>query len=242
LVYDDRKIRDRGLPMRFTRVVKTSIVLPLVAAVLTSCAAGLWSARSEFDLGTELFNRGQFAEAIPHFQRATELDPDLAQAYLYLGRCYVSLGRYLEAIPPLRKAFSLSPQEAGKEVLNILLDALLRVAISEVQKGNFEGALGHLKDALNLDPGSRQVKDELSRTLISLGGQLLMRGNLSGAIDRYKEALSYAPYSVGAYMGLARAFLQSGDVKRAIEALQDANKIDPGNKDPLNLLRELLTR
>ena len=69
-----------------------------------------------------------------------------------------------------------------------------------------------------------------------------MRGNLSGAVDRYKEALSYAPDNVGAYMGLTRAFLQGGDLKKAIEALQDASKIDPGNKDLLNLLRELLTR
>ena len=100
----------------------------------------------------------------------------------------------------------------------------------------------HLKDALNLDPGSRQVKGELSRTLISFGGQLLTRGNLSSAIDRYKEALSYSPDNAGAYMGLARAFLQSGDVKKAIEAWQGASKIDPGNKDLPNLLMELMTK
>jgi tetratricopeptide (TPR) repeat protein len=242
LIYDGRKIRYRGIPMRFTGAMKTSIVLPLVAAVLASCAVGLWNARSEFDLGAELFNRGQYAEAIPHFQAASELDLKFAQAHLYLGRCYVTLGRYLEAIFPLRTAYSLSPQEVGKEALNILLDALLRVAISEVQKGNFEGALGHLKDALNLDPGSRQVKEEVSRTLTSFGGQLLMKGNLSGAIDRYTDALSYAPDNVGAYMGLARAFLQRGDVKKAIEAWQGASKIDPGNKDLPNLLRELMTK
>jgi tetratricopeptide (TPR) repeat protein len=228
--------------MKFTGVVKTVIVLPLVAAALVSCAIGLWSARSEFDLGTELFNRSQYTEAIPHFQRASELDRDYVEAYLYLGRCYVSLGRYLEAIPPLRTAYSLSPQMVGKEALNILLDALLHAAISEVQKGNFEGAVSHLKDALNLDPGSRQVKDQLSRTLISLGGQLLMKGNLSSAVDRYKEALSYTPDNVGAYTGLARAFLQGGDAKKAMEAVREAIKIDPGNGELPDLIRDLLTR
>ena len=69
-----------------------------------------------------------------------------------------------------------------------------------------------------------------------------MKGDLSGAVDRYKEALSYAPGNLGAYMGLARAFLQSGDVKKAIEALQDARKVDPNNKDLTNLLRELMIR
>jgi eukaryotic-like serine/threonine-protein kinase len=234
-------MRDRGSAMKINRVVKISI-LPLVAIVLASCAIGLWSARSEFDSGLDLFNRGQFAEAIPHFQRASELDPNYAQAYLYLGRCYVSLGRYAQAITPLRTAYSLSPQTVGKEILNILLDALLHAAISEVKNGNFEGAIGHLKDALNLDPGSRQIKDELTRTLISLGGQLLLRGNLSSAIDRFKEALSYSPSDVGAYMGLARAFLQTGDVKKAIETLQDARRADPNNTDVFGLLRELLMR
>ncbi len=222
--------------------VKTSILLPLVAAVLASCAVGLWSARSEFDLGTELFNRGQYVDAIPHFQRASELDPNYAQAFLYLGRCYVSLGRYLDAIPPLRTAYSLSPQTVGKEAFNILLDALLHAALSEMKNGDFEGAIGHLKDALNLDPGSGQAKQELSLSLVALGGQLLLQGNLSGAIDRYKEALSYSPDNVGAYIGLARAFLQSGDLKKAIEELQDGWKVDPSNRDIPNLLRELLTR
>jgi len=76
--------------MRLTGVIKTSIVLPLVAAVLASCAVGLWNARSEFtSVQSFISTAASMSKAIPHFQRASELDPSLPKPILYLGRCYV---------------------------------------------------------------------------------------------------------------------------------------------------------
>jgi tetratricopeptide (TPR) repeat protein len=64
-----------------------SVMLLLLIASLVSCA-GIQAreAQSEFDAGLSLFNRGHYDDAIPHFEKATELDPDFAKAYLYLSR------------------------------------------------------------------------------------------------------------------------------------------------------------
>lgn len=116
--------------MRTLCSARSGMLLLLVLAL--SSAASCSSVRcffrpaeTEFEAGLVRFNEGMYEKAIPHFRRATECDPKSARAYLYLGRCYLSLGRFLEAIPPLRAALELSPSQSGKEIYNLLLDALI---------------------------------------------------------------------------------------------------------------------
>jgi tetratricopeptide (TPR) repeat protein len=81
--------------------------------------------QASFERGLALFDQGRFEDAIPHFREAIADNPDHGQAYLYLGRSYVSVRRWRDAIQPLRTAYRLSPDQAKDEVFNILLDALL---------------------------------------------------------------------------------------------------------------------
>lgn len=93
---------------------------------LISCAAlGIYSAQDHFDEGLSFFNRGQYEAAIPHFEKATEMDPNFADAYLFLGRSYLNLGRWSQAVPPLRTALRLSPDKMKQEISNLLMDAML---------------------------------------------------------------------------------------------------------------------
>ena len=85
-------------------------------------------AQAEFESGLSFFNRGSYANAVPHFEKATELNPEFGRAYLYLGRTYMNLGRWREALSPLRTAMRLSPEESRKEIADIILDILLQNA------------------------------------------------------------------------------------------------------------------
>ena len=222
------------------RRIWTLIGAGLLFSLVAGCATFLVTAQSEHDAGLQLFGQGKYADAIPRFQKAIELDSRHGQSYLYLGRCYVSMGRYLEAIPPLRTAYSLSPEKVRRETFNILLDALLGAAFSESRMGNFGGAIGHLKDALSLDPQSGQVRDELGKLLISRGAEFLLQGNVKEAVESYREGISYSPNSVNGYLGLAKALLKSGDIRGSMDALQGARRLDSDNVEVLNLLKELL--
>jgi tetratricopeptide (TPR) repeat protein len=104
------------------------IFIVLVVSILLSCA-GLKSktdAQEEFDLGLSLFNRGKYEDALPHFVKTTELNPNFGQAYLYIGKSYLNLGKWREAIPSLRTAYRLNPEETQKEIMNMLMDFLLQ--------------------------------------------------------------------------------------------------------------------
>lgn len=84
-------------------------------------------------MGMALFNHGDFEGAIPYFQSATLDNPNFGQAYLYLGRSYLSLRRWREAIQPLRTAYRLAPEATKQEVFNLLTDAFLAAAVGGLE-------------------------------------------------------------------------------------------------------------
>jgi tetratricopeptide (TPR) repeat protein len=102
----------------------------ILTALIFSCAgtAEKPDAQYEFEKGISLYNRGLYDEAVAHFERATEMDPDFGRAYLYIGRSYLNLGRWREALPSLRTAYRISPEETKADVSDIIFDFLFQNA------------------------------------------------------------------------------------------------------------------
>lgn len=224
--------------------------LMIRAVVLTSlcslaACAGLGvrtPSRAAFETGLTLFHQGKYNDAIPHFVKATELDAEFGQAYLYLGRSYLNVQRWLEALAPLRTAWRLSPGDTQKEMVSILLDALLGAAGARLSQGQFQESVSLFKEALTLAPDSDQVKQPMLGALLAYGGQLLSQGNASEAVSAYTEATQLAPQSVEGYLGLARSFFQTGEVFRALTAAGNALRLAPTNPDALSLFQQLQRR
>jgi protein O-GlcNAc transferase len=224
--------------------LKIGLLCIVLSCLLSACAGmGVHSnAQSSFEAGLALFNQGQYKEAMAHFQKATELDPNFAQAYLYLGRSYLNLRQWLDALPPLRTALRLSPEETQKEIVQLLIDALLGAATFHFKQGNFHASIDVLKEALELQPQSVQVAKQLVTSLFASGGELLSQGKAAEAIEAYREVAQLTPTNLEAYLGLARAFFQHGDYTKALSAVRDALKISPTNLDALSLLRQFQRR
>jgi tetratricopeptide (TPR) repeat protein len=219
------------------------IILLITAISLFSSCAGLRSGASaqlEFENGLALFNVGKYEQAIPRFEKAAELDPDFAKAYIYLGRSYLSLRRWFDAISPLRTALRLSPAETRQETLDILLDALLAAARDQFNKGNFQSSVDYLEEGLKLEPQSNQFISELLITLTAFGGKLLSQAQFSKAISTFEEVIQLSPDYLQGYLGLARAFWGQGDWVEALQAVQRAATISPTHPEVESLLRELV--
>ncbi|MBI2999251.1 MAG: tetratricopeptide repeat protein [Deltaproteobacteria bacterium] len=110
--------------------------LLLLTGVLSCATLKVYQeGQANFDRGLALFNHGDFKEAISYFQRATEENPGFAQAYLYLGRSYLSMRRWREAIQPLRTAYRLSPEETKDQIFELMMDAFFGAALGANEAG-----------------------------------------------------------------------------------------------------------
>lgn len=116
----------------------TMVGLAVTLALLTSCSSlGRWGSRRDvFETGLTLFQQGRFADAIPYLEDATHDNPRDAQAFLYLGRAYISQSKWRQAISPLRTAFRLSPRHAQEEIVNLIIDAGFAAALNDFKLGD----------------------------------------------------------------------------------------------------------
>jgi len=221
--------------------IKKNISLLIIFFLITSCAGFITrGAQDEFDKGLALFNRGLYSEAIAHFENAIKIDPEFVQPYLYLGRSHLNLKQWVEAVQPLRTAFRLSPEESKKEIVNLLIDALFGAAVQEIKKGNLQTSLSLFKDVFSLQKQSEISIDKLTENLVSLGGELLSEGKTNEAVAVYDQAVKVAPHNASLYIEIARAFLKKGEMFKAFDAIQNALKIDPSNKDAQRLFKNIL--
>ena len=76
------------------------------------------------NLGLVLFNNGQLDEAMVHFQKSLEINPNNAEARNNLGIVLVRKGRADEAMAQFQKAVEASPNQA--KAYNNLGNALLQ--------------------------------------------------------------------------------------------------------------------
>jgi len=67
-------------------------------------------ARRLLNRGARLLEQGKAAEAIPHLERAYQLDKSSVPAQINLGGAYVMAGRHEKAVPLLEDARDAEPQ------------------------------------------------------------------------------------------------------------------------------------
>lgn len=174
------------------------------------------SAWAEYMLGKIAWLQGRTNDAVPHLQRATQIDPRSDPAWFGLGVCYEQLHRYNDAVEPLRQAV------ARKET-----SAQYHTALGEVlvYRGYAEEGRQHYERALQLNPdygpacqlmGNFLLRKVAGRDRVGQAEELLVRATTLPAYRR--EQL---------YLDLGELYMQKGEYKKAVDALQESIRQDP---------------
>ncbi len=146
-------------------------------------------------IGQLFFDQGKFAEAAQHFERATELKPELPDNYNSLGLAYCRLDRFEEGIVEYRKALQLKGEKsstaksAGVATMrtnlanaltltaNNLIDSaqtlqgavIAAEADRKAAMERYEEAISEYEKALELEPQHPAIHRNLGLVLIRLG-------------------------------------------------------------------------
>jgi tetratricopeptide (TPR) repeat protein len=95
------------------------------------------------NLGSALYRKGKFQEAIQHYREAVRIRPGYAKAHANLGLIYMETGRWKEAQQELEQAIRLKPDLM--KAYGVLADLYLR-------RGDPQRAITILKKALRVRP------------------------------------------------------------------------------------------
>jgi DNA-binding winged helix-turn-helix (wHTH) protein/tetratricopeptide (TPR) repeat protein len=198
-------------------------------------------------------DKGDSSAAIPFFQRAAELDPNFAMAYVLLGTSYWNLGESALASENIRRAFDLRNGTSEYERLRIeteyhclVTDDLLkgkralevwvqtyprdwaphnRLGVVYLALGEHDAALKALQEAHRLYPHSSLIWGNLIYSYIALN-------RLDEATAAAEEAKRENPDSPGLRVGLYRlAFLENNRDQMKEQVAFSTGK--PGLEDEL---------
>jgi len=145
-------------------------------------------------LGNTHRQLGQSKQAVAHWQRALQLNPQRADVYTFLAILEEEKGNQAQALALWQKVLSLQPTRAG------LRDSLANTLMSLNQ---WDRAQAVLTEELNYSPQS-------PRTHYLLGQTFMQRQAWAEAVTHYEKTLALDPNWTRAYYALATALTRSG--------------------------------
>lgn len=171
------------------------------------CTTGSYVA--EYNMGNALVKEGNLEEAVAHFQKSLEIQPDLAEPRYNLANALFNQGKFDAAIVQYRKSLEIEPKNA--EALNNLGNAL-------AMKGADEEAVAQYQKALEIQP-------DYSDARFDLGQVLLKHGKLDAAILQFRKIVEIKPHDAEARNDLGKALLLNGDPGGANACFETAAKL-----------------
>ena len=180
-----------GLRVSLCRTPKVKVfhfsffILPFALLVISGCVG--FQTAGEVQTGRYELMLGKAESALPHFQRAAELDPTYIMRFgvfqegvwSYVGRAYYDMGKLPEARQALERALSRYDQDhLAKLYLGLTLarDGDKRRGLSEMESGLkglydwLEWITYHTSYGIYWDP-RREIRNEIKTNLATISGK-----------------------------------------------------------------------
>ncbi len=162
-------------------------------------------------VGVTLLEQQKIDEAVAHFEKALEVEPNFAEAHSNLGNVRLRQNRAEEAVAQFQMAVQLDPG---------LATAHSNLGVTLMSRGQLDEAIAHLQRAL-------QIRPDFAVTRNSLGGALQRKGETNAAIEQFQLALQSRPDYAEASYNLATALCDAGRCDEAMGYFEKALSLDP---------------
>lgn len=170
------------------------------------------SERMRAGLGAAYYANGQFAEAAANMCEASDLNPEDAQPYLFLGRMEMaSTGELGCSNEKLQRFVTLQPQNP---LANDYYGFLLWKQGRQIAHGDeFGRAEAYFKKALALDPTHGEV-------YVHLGMLYNARGEKDAALRTFEQGVAASPQSSAGHYHLSLAYRRVGQTEKAEQQMK----------------------
>jgi tetratricopeptide (TPR) repeat protein len=164
-----------------------------------------------FSLGEKVYRESSPIAAIPHHQRAIEIDPNFAMAYAALASDYYSLGAQGRASDYYAKAFQLRDRASERERLAIAADY-------------YDSVTGELDKAFQAYQEQILSYPRDSSGYFGLANAYSRQGRYAESKQPYEKSIALAPNTIGYYENLVNTLLalqefdKAGETVRATQA------------------------
>ena len=178
--------------------------------------------------GSDAFDSFYPEDSRKFLEKAIEIDPTFAMAYLYLAGAYNRLGNFVTRDEMIKKAKIHSEKASEREKLNI--EAAYAMRIEKNPKKRFR----ILEQIVEKYPKEKRVYYQL--------GIIYEDSDKAKAIELYSSALDLDPNYGIVWNQLGYLYSDHGDFDKAIECFQKYASLSPWDANPVDSIAELYFR
>jgi tetratricopeptide (TPR) repeat protein len=182
------------------------------------------------EAGRQLGEHGSWGLAAHAFQQATQLRPDYAEAWAYLGEAtyHIAPNVHEDALSMLEHAHTLAPES---------LSANTFLALYWQRQGDYQKSQAYIQIAASLD----EYNITLQTYLAEISAQ---SGDLDTAQELYNQAIQLDPYDAMTYQSFAEFCLRYNlDTQQiALPAARQAVLLAPNDPASLDVMGQVLFR
>src|SRR5438552_10463495 len=157
-------------------------------ALPISVAKSPGNARAHFQLAQAYYDRGDYAKALPQYEKVAELEQPDDRLYVDWGLAYDQLNQPEQALAKLKQAAAMNP-----------------TAHVYSQIGMVYGKQGRNAEALEALARAEKFNPNFEITYVYRGGVHQNMGDLQAAIRDYRQALAINPHNQRAAQALVNA-------------------------------------
>ncbi|RPJ05061.1 MAG: hypothetical protein EHM28_12860, partial [Spirochaetaceae bacterium] len=198
----------------FRRLERPQEAISLYQEVLTRYPDNY---RTLFNLGNAQSDAGRLSDAADTFSRVLAMNPEETEARVKRAHVLFSLKNEQEALAECRAILSRNP------------DTQAVFGLTATLLGN----LGQHDEALVFYSKALASEDfgifEKATLYSNMGNSLAVTGGFEKALAAYDEAIKLNQKYISPWLGKVNIFIQTDQIKKAQEALANANSIDASN-------------
>ncbi|MBN2206276.1 MAG: protein kinase [Candidatus Aminicenantes bacterium] len=205
-------------------------------------------AYDHFLTGREEYDKLYYGDALKSFEKAVEIDPEFAVAYLFLARSRGELGERAGSLQAyeqakahagrasekerlyIEEAYAGAVERDGKKRLGLLLELVKKYPKEKFARfelgnhyfalGRYEEAAAEMKKALALDAHYGLALNQLAYAYANMGQP-------EKALPLFEKYAAMAPGDANPVDSMAETYFRLGDYDRAAEKYQEALRIKP---------------
>lgn len=182
------------------------------------------STQRNFDKACDFCNKQKFDKAIPLLEEVIKVCPLHVDAYRTMAQAYMMLGDLDKAMDNNIEALRI---DAGNLWALVLMGNIMS------RKNDVETAMTYYKKVLKYHPDDFMA-------LNNVGGALMEQGKFDEAIETFEKCLKIDKTYMNAYYGMALAYYNKKDAKKAMEVAMEGVSQATDRKENPQVREELL--
>ncbi len=184
--------------------------------------------------GEDLYNNGEYETALAVFKEFAEKQPELYEARINIGNCYIKLKQYDKAIEEFEFVLGKLEEERGDLEGNETA-ASVYASLGELymDKEDFEKAKDYFEKSIAIDPSNYALSYNVAEILFN-------SNNIDEAIHYYKLAAEIKPEWPKSYLKLGYCYLNKGETMIAIDYLNKFIELSPEDDPQVSAVKNII--